>query len=334
MRTKSLLVGLSLVLALVLPLALVSAQGSIGVNEVVEGSLSDSQASYALTLESGQTVAITLTSDDFDAYLELMDASGAMIAEDDDSAGNLNSALVFTAPVAGTFTVVVGAYGGTATGAYTLTTAESQVVEIAFGSSTKLMLDGTGGLQYFTFMGKQGDVINLYTDNGDLDLRMTLYGPDGSEVAYDDDSGVGYAPFLRRVMLPASGAYRVEVAPFSEDEAGVANLVLEMTELPMLDSGAQTLMMNDDLTNERFGLTVTEGMAYRVTVVGDVPASGSIEIMLDPEFYDVVSVNFNNTTEISAAFVSTVSGVVSVEMTDYTWSSDGVNYTVEVTPVQ
>lgn len=335
MRTKSFFL-LVCVVVLALPLALVSAQGGvIGVNESVEGSLDASQAEYSLSLESGQSVSMMLVSDDFDAYLQVLDSSGMTLAEDDDSGGNLNSALLFTAPVAGTYTVVVGSFGGMATtGAYTLTTAESAVVELAYDSSAKVLFDGTAGVLYYTFTGKEGDVVNLYTDNPDLDLRLRLYDPDGSEIAYDDDSGDGYAPLLRRVLLPAAGVYRVELAAFSADETGVAQLILEQSELLMLDAGSQSVELNDELSTETFGMTVAEGMTYRVTVASDAPANGNVEITLDPTFYDVVSLSFNNTLETSAVFSSSISGTVTVELMNYTWTSEGVLFTVSVAPVE
>lgn len=334
MRTKSIFL-LFCVVALIVPLAAVSAQGgAIGTNEVVEGTVSGSQAQYQLALEAGQTVSITLNSDEFDAYLIVQDADGMSLATDDDSGGNLNSALLFSAPIAGTYTVVVGAYGGSATGAYTLTTAEAAVVEITYDSSTKVMFDGTGGVQYFTFMGKQGDAVNLYTDNGELDLRLTLYGPDGTEVAYDDDSGEGMAPLLRRVLLPASGAYQVELAPYSESEAGVAQLILELTELVMLGDGPQTVVFNSEMTTETYGLALTEGASYRVTLTSDVAANGNMEIMLDPVMYDVVSVNFNNLTEVSTVFTSNVTGTVTLTLDNYTWVAEEVTFTVDMVPVE
>ncbi len=334
MRIKSFFL-LVCAIGLALPLALVSAQGgTIGANDVVEGTLNASQADYSLSLDSGQGVSITLISDDFDAYLQVLDGDGTILASDDDSAGSLNSALLFTAPLSATYTVRVSSFGGSATGAYTLTTAEAALVMLAYDTSAKVLFDGTGGSLYYTFTGKEGDVVNLYTDNPDLDLRMWLYAPDGFEVGYDDDGGDGYAPMLRRVVLPASGAYQVTLTPYSQEAAGVANLVLELTELMMLDDGPQTIEMNDGLSTETFGLTVEEGMTYRVTVASDVPSNGNLEIMLDPTFYDVVSLNFNNTLEASAVFTSTVSGAVTLSLNNYTWASDSVVYTASIEPVE
>ncbi|MFZ1468667.1 MAG: M10 family metallopeptidase C-terminal domain-containing protein [Paracoccaceae bacterium] len=54
-------------------------------------------------LVAGQAYTFTLTSPVADTYLYLHNAAGAVIAQDDDSAGNLNSRLTFTATTTGTY---------------------------------------------------------------------------------------------------------------------------------------------------------------------------------------------------------------------------------------
>jgi len=60
---------------------------------------------------AGQTVQIDVRSDEFDTYMQLLDASGNKLGEDDDSGGNLNSRLVFTLPTTGTYQIVVNNAG-------------------------------------------------------------------------------------------------------------------------------------------------------------------------------------------------------------------------------
>ncbi|GAB4573252.1 MAG: hypothetical protein Kow0077_15020 [Anaerolineae bacterium] len=321
------------VLALLLPLAGVSAQGgAIEVNQTVEGTAANEVVTYRLALEAGQTVSIVLASEDFDAYLRVKDADDFVLAEDDDSGGALNSALLFTAPESGTYIIEISAFGGPAQGAFTLTTAEAEVVEISYDSATKVMFDGTGAIQNFVFSGSAGDVINLYTDNPDLDLYMTLYDEAGAEVAYDDDSGGGFAPSIRRIVLPADGTYRVALSGYSVDVSGVTMLHLETDELPLLESGPFTAAFDDEYTTERLGLNVVEGQRYLIELTMDGPANGNIEIMLDPEVYDSVNLSFNAVMSASAMFESTVTGLVTVEISDYSWLNPTTTYTVTVTP--
>jgi hypothetical protein len=70
---------------------------------------------------AGQTVTIDLTSDQFDSYLQLLDASGARLSEDDDSGGNLNARISFTLPANAQYQIVVNNYGSSRRmGVYTL----------------------------------------------------------------------------------------------------------------------------------------------------------------------------------------------------------------------
>jgi hypothetical protein len=78
--------------------------------------------------EAGQMVTITMVgAGGLDAYLGLMDPNDAVIAEDDDSAGDLNAQIAIRLPESGWYLIVatrVGIDEGTSTGSYTLQLAE------------------------------------------------------------------------------------------------------------------------------------------------------------------------------------------------------------------
>jgi len=81
---------------------------------------------YQITLASDTEIALALDSNDFDAYLYLLDAKGNLVAQDDDSGGNLNSLIVDWLS-AGTYYAVATANGDyTAIGNYTLSLGQSQ----------------------------------------------------------------------------------------------------------------------------------------------------------------------------------------------------------------
>lgn len=96
------------------------AVGSIAVGETVRGELAPgdqvmSDSTYAdvweLTAAAGEHVEIAVQSDEFDTYLQLLDASGRIIGQDDDSGGDLNSILAVTLPAAGIYRIVVNSAG-------------------------------------------------------------------------------------------------------------------------------------------------------------------------------------------------------------------------------
>jgi hypothetical protein len=60
---------------------------------------------------AGQTVQIDVRSEEFDTYMQLLDANGNKLGEDDDSGGNLDSRLIFTLPATGMYQIVVNNAG-------------------------------------------------------------------------------------------------------------------------------------------------------------------------------------------------------------------------------
>jgi uncharacterized caspase-like protein len=76
---------------------------------------------YTFSGEAGQSVLITLDSEDFDTYLILQNDRGETLAEDDDGGEEgSNSALRFTLPETGTYRVLVTPFNEGFSGAYDL----------------------------------------------------------------------------------------------------------------------------------------------------------------------------------------------------------------------
>lgn len=127
------LVGFILVVCFSMLLATASAQDATPINfgDTVNGTLtadSNGQLTYSFNGTAGADVTINMASNDFDAYLVLTDATGTVIAEDDDSGGRLDAQITTTLPRDGTFTIIatsLRAYRSngqfSATGNFTLT---------------------------------------------------------------------------------------------------------------------------------------------------------------------------------------------------------------------
>ena len=60
---------------------------------------------------TGATVTIDVRSDEFDTFLEVLDAAGTLLGQDDDSGGDLNSRLTLTLPASGIYRIVVNSAG-------------------------------------------------------------------------------------------------------------------------------------------------------------------------------------------------------------------------------
>jgi serralysin len=65
---------------------------------------------YRISLTQGQSITVTLTSGTIDCYLRILDASGNVLFENDDSGGTMDSRVSFKVPASGTYYIDVGAY--------------------------------------------------------------------------------------------------------------------------------------------------------------------------------------------------------------------------------
>ncbi len=113
--------------------------GSLSLNQTQSGSLSTTDRAnptrsgsfsddYRLSgFSTGQQVQLNMSSTAFDSYLQLVNEStGQVIQFDDDSGGNNNSRLTFTAQSGVNYLVRATSYGSNSTGSYTLNAAPVQ----------------------------------------------------------------------------------------------------------------------------------------------------------------------------------------------------------------
>jgi len=70
--------------------------------------------------QAGETVQLEVLSSDFDAYAVIQDASGNVLARDDDSGERTNALIRYTLPYTGLYRMIANTYRQGATGAYTL----------------------------------------------------------------------------------------------------------------------------------------------------------------------------------------------------------------------
>jgi predicted Ser/Thr protein kinase len=87
---------------------------------------------------------------------------------------------------------------------------------IAYGQTVSNSIDLSGS-HVWTFNGVGGDQVMIAAHaapNANLDLYMALVGPDGSSIAFDDDSGDGFDPLIQNATLSMAGEYTIEVRAF------------------------------------------------------------------------------------------------------------------------
>ena len=315
-----------------------SGEGDIQVGETVNGD-ANGEETYDISLNEGQTVVITLSSEDFDSYLELLDDRERIIDEDDDSAGSLNSRIVFTADATELYTIVVRSFGGDADGAYTLSVREncasSEGGTIEYGQTLELVPDGAFE-QLINFEGTEGDVINLYavSSTGE-DTMLSLLDPDGDEITRDDDSGEGTNPAIRRFVLPESGTYTAILAGFSGREMfDPIEVTLESTELLEVGSEPVEVTLGEDASSEVLVFDAVDDERYLISFEfeEDIESSMYINVLQEDESYAATNFSISGVTSFAAIITADETGQAQLQIEYYGYGGD-TTFTVAVEPL-
>ena len=83
------------------------------------------------------------------------------------------------------------------------------ISSITYGETTDNIFTENRPQHIYTFIGREGDLINAQLDriSGNVDPVLILYDGEGNPLAMDDNSGNGRTALLRNVRLPANGDY-------------------------------------------------------------------------------------------------------------------------------
>ena len=159
---------------------------------------------YTVELSGGKTYQIDMfrkDDKDFDPYLRLEDQAGKELAKDDDSGGNLNARIIFTAPKDGKYTVIATTDDG-GIGKYGLsikspTLIKGPLIKLADG---KVEVNGVLGKDDPKYRGdavckvylvklKAGKTYQIDMASKEVDSYLRLENAKGVKLAEDDDSG-------------------------------------------------------------------------------------------------------------------------------------------------
>jgi hypothetical protein len=103
----------------------------VGKGLKIEGKLERGKASivYQVKLTEGKTYVIDMLSPDqkaLDPFLRLLDATGKILAVDDDGGEGLNARITIRAPATGAYQIVATSFGGVGVGDFTLQVKEKE----------------------------------------------------------------------------------------------------------------------------------------------------------------------------------------------------------------
>ena len=271
-----------------------------GVLSEDDGSNAGGQRADAYTFEgrAGQRLVVTMSSDDFDTYLDLYAGEGGgryIVDSDDDGAGQgTNSRLSHTLTETGEYTLEARAFSEEGLGAYTLALIEAapdpDPTPLAFGETIQGEIadtdpkdDDNRSFDAFRISGTEGNRIQVILRSGDFDTFLQIGSPDGDFYALaSDDDGLGEGTDSRlNYILPSTGDFILRASPLYVDADGLYSLQL-------IDRGPQpvpgsilvgatargTLGDDDGITEDgafydAYRITVKAGDKLRLTMVSN-----------------------------------------------------------------
>jgi hypothetical protein len=226
-----------------------------------------------------------------------------------------------------------------ANGEFTLAVQTSNVVaqvdggQLHYGDVINVIPSGAITVS-FTFVGGSGDVVNItaVSEAGE-DSRLILRGPDGAELANDDDSGTNANPAITRLELPGSGTYVVDLQGYAEGPLYEPLTVsLQQTELLILNVGPQTVSLGAAHESDVMVLDTEASGFYLVTVTVDQETDSTVNLNIseEDEFFAGTRLSFAGTEQVSLFFVSETSGRATFALDFYDFGGSTVQVTIKV----
>ncbi len=285
---------------------------------------------YVFTGQAGDVVLISLTSPDFDTYLHLRDTDGNEVASDDDSGEGNNSQIgPFTLPSTGGYTIEAASFGGSSLGDFTLKLDKVELVTLNYGDSAVAEFTRSGQMKYFSFTGRNGDLVTISatSNSGSIDTSLMLNDPYNSQIATDDDGGPGVDPEIYQQLLTQDGTYTIVLQAVS-GSSGSVTVSIDRTSPPSLDEGEQTLDFSSSQSARAVGFTANAGetVALTLTSASDGIGSPNVSVMQDGE--TIANASSNTVQSLSFSFVTPSDGEIIIQINDYSYSS--VSYTVSL----
>ncbi|MCB0070439.1 MAG: hypothetical protein KDE20_03235 [Caldilineaceae bacterium] len=182
-------------------------------------------------------VTIRVSSDEFDAFVELYGpGSRRPLIDDDNSGGGTDAAIEeFALPESGVYSIVaVGAARGDR-GAYTLTLAaagvepdpeaEAAEIALAYGETVDGEVVSARG-QEWSFYGCAGDVVDVAVVGDEFAPYLELYAPDTRRPVASAEGDAADSIELTGVELAESGLYTLAILGATRTERGAYTLTL------------------------------------------------------------------------------------------------------------
>ena len=295
---------------------------TIGVADVIEGQLVDGNAEFIFDGEAGTTLQISIASTDFDPALALINRDDLVIAFADDSRGQKDPIIgPLVLPYSGRYRLEISARPlmmaqGAIDGDFVISIAEASPAPIAFDTATPFALDAEAPTHYFMLPVETGDSLTVTLNSaGGLDTILQVVAPDGSEFAFDDDSGSGFDAELSNLIFDHAATYVLVVSSFDRGVSGQGTVSIRRNPVHALEDGTTVISLNDKAIRD---LVIFDAAEDESLILNLDKLSGDVEdlyVTATVEGMEVMSYSTMGVPdELPLAFVMPMSGRVVVTL--------------------
>ncbi len=244
-------------------------------------------ATHTIALEAGETLDLTMQSTDFDAYLRVEDASGALVGEDDDSAGGSNANVIVVAPGRSIYTIFANSFSAGEFGEYMLAVRRTKPDgrdDVFTGVLPEVDGKSFNANSYprHEITAAAGDVLDVHLTSGSFDAFVEITDASGDVIAEDDD-GAGGTNSRLTLPIRSDGIYTVVVKSFSDSGSGPYTLTVRRDVSGDSNGSDQFEHFSGELTarNDR----LDDGTPYAIYPI-DAKAGEQLEIDLSSDSFD------------------------------------------------
>jgi hypothetical protein len=244
--------------------------GDSVINEI---SSTQPQLYYSFQARRGDLINISMQriSGDLDTYIQVVNSSARVIADNDDvpGSGSLDAALTgLLIEEDGTYVIVASRFGqaaGTSEGAFVLALEEARDSGVGnsfaipfplnLGDSIEGELSGEQFAQYYRFEARANDLVTIRMErlSGGVDAFLRLTDASGAELASNDDIEGSQNAAISEFLIPAAGTYVIVATRFQGEEGQTTGRY----RLTVESSGNIEDQMPDDVTFIPYGSTIT-----------------------------------------------------------------------------
>ena len=309
----------------------------IGGAHLIRGSLDAGLARVVFEGEASQLVVISVTSEDFDPAVALIDRDDAELAFNNDARGQIAASIgPLRLPYSGAYELAISGAPlmmpqGAETGDFAVAIEPVALLPIAYDADVRFALSADAPTVYYALPVESGDRLTVSVDSGGrLDTQLQVVSPAGEELAFDDDSGPGFEAELSHLLFESAADCVLALSSFGGLTSGAGTISVSRNPAHSLDDGEAAITLTDKAIRD---LVVFEAREEELLILHLEKLAGDVEDLYVKATIDGMEVMSYSTMgvpdELPLAFVTPMSGRVVVALEKFGFD-DGIALAVSL----